>query len=134
MKKFLLAATMSGAGAALGHHSTAVDNMDKTVTIDGTVRVFQWSNPHVWLWVNVPEHNGAQAQVWGVESAAPVQLSRKGIKWNSFKAGDVVEVTIHPLRSGQNGGLFLRAKFADGHVISAGDPAAQAVPPGVATP
>jgi len=122
MKKFLLAATMSGAGAALGHHSTAVDNMDKTVTIDGTVRVFQWSNPHVWLWVNVPEHNGAQAQVWGVESAAPVQLSRKGIKWNSFKAGDVVEVTIH------------RAKFADGHVISAGDPAAQAVPPGVATP
>ena len=128
MKKLLILLAAAGP-AAFAHHSTAVNDLSKKVSIDGIVRVFQWSNPHVWLWVDVPAKNGSPATVWGVESGAPAQLSRKGIKWNSFKTGDKVEVTLHPLRSGKNGGLFLMAKFADGHTIAANDPAAQALPP-----
>jgi len=133
MKKLLLGAILL-AGSALAHHSTAIDDLSRTVTIDGAVRVFQWSNPHVWLWVDVPAHDGKPAATWGIESAAPVQLGRRGLKWNSFKRGDHVQVSMHPFRSGQNGGLLLSAKFADGHMVSAGDPAAAALPPNPAGP
>jgi len=135
MKKLLLIISLSCAGAtALAHHSTAIDDLSRTVTIDGTVHAFQWSNPHVWLWVDVPAQAGKPAATWGIESAAPVQLGRRGMKWNSFKTGDRVQVSMHPFRSGQNGGLLLTAKFADGHVLSAGDPAAAALPPNPAQP
>ena len=127
MKKLLLGLFI--AAPAFAHHSTSIDDLSRTVTINGTVRKFEWSNPHVWLWVDVPAAGGSPATTWGIESGAPVQLNRNGIKWNSFRAGDQVTVTMHPLRSGKNGGLFLRAKFADGHMIAGQDPAALALPP-----
>ncbi len=127
MKKLILCAAIL-AGAAIAHHSTAIDDLGKTTVINGTVRAFQWTNPHVWLWVDVP----GSGTTWGVESGAPVQLARKGIKWNSFKPGDKISVTLHPLRSGKNGGLFVKAVLGDGAVVDAGDPAAAAAPP--ATP
>lgn len=109
---------------AQAHHSNAVFERGKFVTLTGTVTKFEWTNPHVWVWFVRLQADGAE-QVWGLESAAPIQLRKAGFKWDSFKPGDKVTFVLHPLRSGQPGGQFVSAKFADGHLLETPDPAAK---------
>src|SRR5579872_7173126 len=80
MKKALIAAAIAGlATPALAHHSAAMFDRDKQVTVQGTVREFQYTNPHSWLLVIVMEPDGKTTE-WSFEAEAPSTLLRSGIK------------------------------------------------------
>ena len=106
---------------AVAHHSFATFDNTKTVTLVGTVKTFEWTNPHTWIWLVVTDAKGA-GQVWGIEGAAPGELTRHGWTRHSLNAGDKITLDIHPLRDGLAGGSYSRVTFADGHSLSAGPP------------
>ena len=103
---------LANALPAEAHHSGAMFDDDKIVTLTGTVRVFQWTNPHCWIQVVVP---GESSPVeWSVEMGAPVELYRGGWRPGTLKAGERITVDIHPMRDGTRGGLYVTARDADG--------------------
>lgn len=108
-----------GAGSASAHHSFAMFDMSKTLTLAGTVANFEWTNPHSWLWIQVPDGKGG-SQLWGLEGQAPGELTRHGWTRHSINVGDKISVQIHPLKDGQLGGSFQVVTFADGTVLTAG--------------
>ena len=104
---------VASAGAALAHHSFAMFDSDQKVTLSGTVKDFQWVNPHAWIFVMVPGHDG-KAEQWAVEMGGPNQLARQGWSQKTLAPGMDVTVTIHPLRDGTNGGQFVGLTLPDG--------------------
>jgi hypothetical protein len=106
---------------AVAHHSFATFDNTKTVTLVGTVKTFEWTNPHTWIWLVVTDAKGVD-QVWGIEGAAPGELTRHGWTRHSINPGDKITLDIHPLRDGRAGGSYSRVTFADGHSLSAGPP------------
>ena len=101
--------------ALLGHHSAAMFDNTKVMEISGTVKEFQWTNPHVWIQVNVQTPSGAQE--WSIEGGGPNSLSRQGWRPTTFKPGDEVTLRVNPMRDGSNGGLFIGVKFSDGKTL-----------------
>jgi Family of unknown function (DUF6152) len=101
---------------ALAHHSFAMFDVNKTITISGTVKSFQFANPHVWVEVDVPDPTTQVVTTWTIEGASPNNLARMGWKRNSLKFADNVSVTIHPLKDGTNGGALITATV-DGHQV-----------------
>jgi Family of unknown function (DUF6152) len=102
---------------AVAHHSFAMFDDKLQVTMDATVKEFQWTNPHMWLQVLVIE--GGQPVEYSIEGGPPLVMGRKG--WNrlSFKAGDQVKLTINPTKDAAvKGGSFVKAEFADGHTLT----------------
>lgn len=114
----VLVAAVVGLGVqpAVAHHSFSMFDLKKSVTIKGTVSEFQWTNPHVFLEVSVPDGRGKSVN-WSIEAGAPNILARKGWKRSSFKPGDTVEVELNPLRSGAAGGALVSARTAGGQVL-----------------
>jgi Family of unknown function (DUF6152) len=106
---------------AVAHHSFATFDNNKTVTLMGTVKTYEWTNPHTWIWLVVVDGKGVE-QVWGIEGAAPGELTRHGWTRHSLNPGDKITLDIHPLRDGRAGGSYSRVTFADGHSLSAGPP------------
>ena len=105
--------------SAGAHHSGALWDSSKTVTLEGTVKQFQWSNPHCWIQLLVPVDGaagGAQDE-WSIEMAAPVQVLQGGWKPGTLKAGDRIRVSVHPARDGSRAGNFISATGADGHSL-----------------
>ncbi|HTV78755.1 MAG TPA: DUF6152 family protein [Steroidobacteraceae bacterium] len=107
------------AGAALAamapvwaHHSGAMFDAQKTVTLQGTVRTFEWANPHCWVQLLVMKDGTAQE--WSVEMGATTELYRSGWRPHTLQAGDSVTIVVHPLRDGSPGAQFLSAFGADG--------------------
>jgi hypothetical protein len=117
----VLTAAALGASAALAHHSPVMFDQTQKVTLTGTVREFQWTNPHSYIQLVVKNAQG-QDEEWSLEMAAPTYLYNRGWRPSSVKAGDALTVTIAPLRKGGRGGLLLQAATADGTPI--GKPAA----------
>jgi hypothetical protein len=103
-------------GAAFAHHSFAAFDMTKEVRISGTVAEVQYTNPHVWLFVDVAGAKGSM-ESWAIEAGGPNILLRAGWKANSVKVGDKVEVTIHPMRDGKRGGSLVSIVLPDGKTI-----------------
>ena len=95
------------AAPALAHHSWAIYDTDRTITSQGTVKEFEWVNPHSWLRVVNDERTGRQG-LWTFELGAPAHLIETGIYPNSLKPGDVVSVTFHPRKDGSRTGLVVR--------------------------
>ena len=93
-----------GAAPAIAHHSFAMYEPTKTLTLKGTVKTFQWTNPHVVLWLLVQPEGGGAPQEWSLETTSPGVLTRAGWTRQSLKAGDRVSVTFSPLRDGSHGG------------------------------
>lgn len=108
---------MIGAQPAAAHHSFAMFDLTKEVTVQGVVKQFTWANPHVWLDIVVNGGN-SQAQTWGLESLAVGLLYRQGWTADSLKPGDKVTVVVHPMRDGTFGGQLMRVTLADGHVLN----------------
>jgi hypothetical protein len=108
--------SLAASQAALAHHSYAMFDMQATKTLTGTVKDFEWTNPHTWLWVYVTNANGAQEQ-WGIEGMSPNFLGRRGWSRNTLKPGDKITVDIHPLRNGERGGSFLSVTLPSGKVM-----------------
>jgi hypothetical protein len=114
-----LAAGLAGApGLALAHHSFAMFDANKEVTLTGTVKEFQWENPHTWIQLYVPNDQGKQVE-WSIEGQSPNGLARKGWKRTTFKPGDKIVVKIRPLKDGKPGGSLMSATAADGRVWAA---------------
>jgi hypothetical protein len=105
------------AGSAWSHHSNAMFDETKVVTLEGTVRDFQWTNPHTWIQLRVME-NGQEVE-YSIEGRSPNALARIGWKRNTLKPDEKVKVTMNPLKSGERSGNVLAVVKADGTVISA---------------
>ena len=115
MRKTLKIAAVAGlllasSSAAYAHHSAAMFDFGKTVTLQGTIKEFQWTNPHSWIQVVVKDDAGKEAE-WSIESAAPNGLLRQGWTRTSLKPGDKASVIIHPLKNGNTGGFLIEAQL-----------------------
>jgi hypothetical protein len=104
----LVVATSLIAGAAVAHHSYAMFDNKVETTLIGTVKEFQWTNPHSWIQLVVTDAAG-HAVEWSIEGGSPVALAHQGWTPTTFAPGDKVEVVIHPLVNGRSGGSLLRA-------------------------
>jgi len=102
---------------AFAHHSFSMFDAQQTVTLEGTVKEFEWVNPHSWLRVIVNDKNTGQPAVWVLELSSPSRLVTMGLRADSMKAGDAVSVTFHPLRNGSRGGQFLQAVLPGGKKV-----------------
>ena len=116
--------TMAGAAAApaLAHHSFAMFDRQKEITLKGTVKEFQWTNPHSFIEIEVVDPQGAMAS-YSIEMNSPNNLTRQGWKSTSLKPGDKVSVTMNPLRDGSAGGLFVTVQLPDGRFLGERPPA-----------
>ena len=111
-----LAALLIAAPAA-AHHSGAMFDTDKSVTLQGTVKDFQWTNPHCWIQLTVAGTNGAQEE-WSVEMGAPLQLFQHGWRPGTLKPGDAIEVVFHPTRDAAlKAGVFVSATGGGGKAL-----------------
>ena len=107
---------------ALAHHSFAVFDHTRTVTVRGTVTKFQWTNPHAFLEVDVPDGKGG-GKPYTIELTSINMLSRVGWRSNMIKAGDKVKAIVSPLLSGQPGGLLLDVTLPSGKKLESPVPA-----------
>ncbi len=98
--------TLGYGGVAAAHHSFAMFDQSKKLPLKGTVHDFQWTNPHAFIDVDVPNATGS-LDLWKVELNSPNNLKRQGWKSSQMKPGDKVAVVINPLRDGSKGGLFV---------------------------
>lgn len=105
---------------AMAHHSFAMFNQRETMTLQGTVVEFQWTNPHAFIELSVPGRGAAR--VWSIELNSPNNLRRQGWSRTSLRSGDAITLRMNPLRDGQPGGLFLDLRKADGTVLDSGLP------------
>ena len=118
---FLAAVLMLGAGSAWGHHSFAMFDLEKEVTLEGVVKEFQWANPHVWLQILTPDSQGGTTE-WSLEMGAPGMLTRTGWKSSMLKQGDKVTVVLNPLKNGAPSGRLVRVTLPNGRVMGPGGP------------
>ena len=110
-----------GAGRVAAHHSFAMFDTSKPLTLTGTVTDFQWTNPHVYIELDVTE-GGRGTRHWTIELGSPSILMRGGWKFNSVKKGDKVTAVVSPLRNGEPGSLLTRITLADGRTLGNGGP------------
>jgi hypothetical protein len=108
---------LAAGATATAHHSFSPFDLTMEKTITGTVSKFEWTNPHSWIWVDVPNEKGG-VDSWAVEGMSPNYLARRGWTKTTLKPGDKVTIAVRPLRSGENGGMFVRATLADGRVLT----------------
>ena len=113
---------LSGAVAS-AHHSFAMFDLGKDLTVEAVVKEVQFTNPHVWIQILVKDDKGAETE-WSVESGAPGMMLRNGWKPSTLKPGDKVTLTLHPLRNGSPGGSLVRVTVPDGRTLGPGAPPA----------
>jgi hypothetical protein len=106
-------AAMLTANSALAHHSFAMFDQSKSVTLQGTVKDFRWTNPHVFIQLLVKTEGGSEAE-WSIEMTSPEHLARVGWRPGTLKPGDKVTLVIHPMRDGSTGGQYLSGTGPDG--------------------
>ena len=105
-------AVAMGAIPAVAHHSFAMFDASKRVTVAGTVKEFQWTNPHAFILMMVSNSDG-QVEQWTVEMGGPGGLARQGWVPKTLKPGMNISVIMHPLKEG-HGGQFLAVTLPDG--------------------
>ena len=98
---------------ASAHHSFAMFDAQKSMTLEGTVKEFQWTNPHSWILLMVDNAEGKPEQ-WAIEMGGPAGLARQGWRPKTLTPGMKVKTVIHPLRDGANGGQFMAVTLPDG--------------------
>ena len=123
-------ALASPGSPALAHHSFAMFDFSRTVTLKGVVKELQWTNPHVILWVETTPSDGSAPEVWSAELTSPGNLTRTGWTKRTLKPGDKVEVDISPLRDGGKGGGFRKVLVVETGQVLTSDLRAQGRPAG----
>ena len=101
---------------AVAHHSGAGFNSDKLMELTGTIKEFQFKNPHTWIQVMVEDANGQKVE-WSLEWGSPNSLGRQGIRPSTFPPGARATMRLHPMNNGAPAGAFVGAKFADGRTV-----------------
>ena len=119
MKKFpkiiaIISIFVLNSTASLAHHSSTMFDDTKTITVTGTVKEFQYTNPHSWLIVTVTGEDGKEVN-WGFEAEGPSTLIRAGITKRDFRFGTRVTVTGNPIRDGRTAAYWIKAtRLEDG--------------------
>ena len=114
-RRFLWAAVaLLSSACAVAHHSFGMFDFQRDLTLKGTVKEFQWGNPHVFIDLL----NETDSTSWSIEMSSPSHLVRNGWKPASLKAGDRITLVIHPLRDGRNGGTYVSATRTDGQPVA----------------
>jgi hypothetical protein len=122
----LLAPLTIGAAALLAafpveaHHSFAMFDQQKVMTLNGTVKEFRWVNPHSAIFVKVDGSDDPD-KLWSVEMTSPSNLTRRGWTRDTLKPGDRISVEINPLRDGRHGGGFRSATLLDSGRVLGGN-------------
>lgn len=116
---FTLAAVAAAASPVFAHHSFTMFDMTKKVTLVGTVTEFEWTNPHSYIEIDVPDEQGAPKH-WSIELGSPSILQQSGWKFNSLKKGDKTTLVISPLKNGKMGGFLNVATLPDGRMLGNG--------------
>ena len=106
-------AIIMDAAPALAHHSFAMFDYANRLTLEGTVKEFQWTNPHAWLLMAVRNTSGVEEQ-WVIEMGTPIGLARLGWKPNTLSPGFKISATIQPLKNGAHGGRAVTVTLPDG--------------------
>ncbi len=109
------------AHTSTAHHSAAMFDDRHRVKLSGTVRKFQWTNPHCYVQLMVKNGKGKEEE-WSLEMAGPMYLYNLGFRPSTLKSGDQLSVTIAPLRNGSTGGLLVEAITADGRRLGISKP------------
>jgi hypothetical protein len=97
------------------HHSFSMFDMNKNVTMSGTVTDFRWTNPHSFMHLDVADGGGTTS--WAIEMTSPNTLLNSGWRRSSLKPGDKVQVIYHPLVNGRPGGALVSVKTPDGKIL-----------------
>ena len=124
----LSAAALLLAPMLLAHHGFDMFDQKHAMTLKGTVKDWQWTNPHTWIQLDV-EQDGKLTE-WSLEGVSISQLGRMGWKRDFIKIGDKVTVEIFPLRNGKPGGQWSRVFDANGKEINGGTTASTNAAPG----
>ena len=121
MKTAVIVAALLTAGGsiALAHHSFAAFDTTTSRVITGKVKKFDWTNPHTWVWLDVPNDKGG-TDTWGIEGMSPNYLGRRGWSRETLKVGDPLTVTIRPMKDGEKGGMWVSAKRPNGETLMMG--------------
>lgn len=118
----VLIVTLSSLAASVSaHHSPAMFDMQKRTTLTGTVREFQWTNPHSYIQLVVTDKSGKEVE-WSLEMAAPTYLYNNGWRPSTLKRGDTIVATVAPLIKGTPGGLVISVTTTDGRKLGGGNP------------
>jgi len=105
------------AGPVLAHHSAVAEyDLEKPVKVQGTVTRVEWSNPHIWFYVDVKNPDGSVTN-WGFSGGAPGVLQRRGISRTAMKPGDVVKVEGFRAKDGSTNGSGNTVTFEDGRRV-----------------
>jgi len=99
------------------HHSFAAFDVASQKTVTGTVKQLDWTNPHIWLWIDVPNDKGG-SDTFAFEGMSPNFLARRGWTKNTLKAGDKITITYRPMKDNANGGMFMNGKMPDGRMLT----------------
>ena len=110
---------LAAAVPAVAHHSFVMFDTTKRVMLSGVVTSFEWTNPHTYIEIDVPDEGGA-VKHWSIELGSPSILRNSGWTHSTIKSGDKVMVTVNPLKNGNPGGLLLQANLADGRKLGNG--------------
>ncbi len=115
MKRLLFLLPLAITAPAAAHHSYAMFDMNKTLTLQATVTQFKWQNPHSFIEADITAPGGNEH--WAIEMTAPNNLAQEGWRRTTLKPGDKVTLFVHPLRSGAKGGSYAGVKLADGKTL-----------------
>jgi hypothetical protein len=102
---------------AQAHHSFAMFDHEKMISVSGTVKEFEWTNPHAWIHIVSADTVTGRNVDWSFEMGSVGQIAAQGWKSDSIKPGDKITVEAHPLKDGSRGGQYQSVNFADGRVI-----------------
>src|SRR5215467_15934630 len=108
-----IAVISSIAVPALAHHSATMFESEKTITVEGVVKQFQFTNPHSWVLGDVTDKNG-KVTTWGFEAEGPSTLQRAGIRPSDLKPGTRLTITGRPMKNGTPAAAWVDAVRADG--------------------
>ena len=117
----LVGIALTAAAPAWAHHSFAMFDRDKAANVNGVVKEYEWTNPHVWIHVMMPDAQGTPRE-WSFEMQSVQQDAAAGWRPDSVKPGDMVSIEYHPLKDGSRGGQLMSAILANGQRL--GPPAA----------
>jgi hypothetical protein len=94
---------------AFGHHGTAEYDTEQEITVEGVVKQFEWTNPHIWLYVTVANDKGEIAE-WAGEAGAPGMMARRGLTSHTYKPGDKVKMSGRPTKNGSKQMLITKVQ------------------------
>jgi hypothetical protein len=114
---------LAAAAGAAAHHSFAMFDHARTLTLRGTVTKFQWTNPHGYIELDATAKDGKTSH-FTIELTSINMLQRQGWRSTDIKTGDKVKAVVAPLVNGEAGGLLLEVTLPDGRVLDPGVPAA----------